>query len=99
MIPIVLSGGSGTRLWPFSRKGFPKQFLSFIGEDTLLQSTLLRLPVGLEPIIVCNEQHRFIVAEQLLEKNIKHKGILLEPVGRNTAPAVAIAAMHAVEIC
>ncbi|WP_022950586.1 mannose-1-phosphate guanylyltransferase/mannose-6-phosphate isomerase [Leucothrix mucor] len=97
MIPIVLSGGSGTRLWPFSRKGFPKQFLSFIGEDTLLQSTLLRLPVGLEPIIVCNEQHRFIVAEQLLEKNIKHKGILLEPVGRNTAPAVAIAAMHAME--
>lgn len=97
MIPIVLSGGSGTRLWPLSRKGFPKQFLSLIGEDTLLQETILRLPKSLNPIVVCNEQHRFIVAEQLLEKNIKHKGILLEPVGRNTAPAVAIAAMHSLE--
>ncbi|MCK5813881.1 MAG: mannose-1-phosphate guanylyltransferase/mannose-6-phosphate isomerase [Cocleimonas sp.] len=101
MIPVILSGGSGTRLWPLSRKQRPKQFLPVVDEDnTLLQSTLLRLQ-GVShlqpPIIVCNEDHRFMVAEQLHELNLAHQGILLEPVGRNTAPAIVLAALHALK--
>lgn len=101
MIPVILSGGSGTRLWPLSRKQRPKQFLPVVDEEnTLLQSTLLRLQ-GLEllqaPIIVCNEEHRFMVAEQLHQLNLEHQGILLEPVGRNTAPAIVLAALHALK--
>lgn len=99
MIPLVLSGGSGSRLWPLSRAHYPKQFLSLTGEQTMLQETLGRLrglPFEISPpFVVCNEQHRFMVAEQLLEMNIDSYRILLEPVGRNTAPAVALAALMA----
>ncbi|RJG10346.1 mannose-1-phosphate guanylyltransferase/mannose-6-phosphate isomerase [Pseudomonas cavernicola] len=95
MIPVILSGGSGSRLWPLSRKQFPKQFLALTGEHTLFQQTLERLTFeGMQPpMIVCNKDHRFIVQEQLSARKIKTQAILLEPFGRNTAPAVAIAAM------
>jgi mannose-1-phosphate guanylyltransferase / mannose-6-phosphate isomerase len=98
MIPVILSGGSGTRLWPLSRGQYPKQFLPLVSEQTLLQETMLRLS-GLEglknPIAVCNEDHRFMMAEQLWEIGVKPAGIILEPVGKNTAPAVAMAALSA----
>ncbi|MBN7824822.1 mannose-1-phosphate guanylyltransferase/mannose-6-phosphate isomerase [Bowmanella dokdonensis] len=97
MKPIVMAGGTGSRLWPKSRAAFPKQFLSLTSDQSMLQDTLTRLD-GLEteaPIFVCNEAHRFIVAEQLLQAHLQHDGILLEPVGRNTAPAIALAALHA----
>ncbi len=99
LIPIILSGGSGTRLWPLSREKHPKQLLSLINEDSLLQATVTRLD-GLKgikinaPIIVCNEEYRFVIAEQL--RLIDRKGtIILEPVGRNTAPALTLAALAA----
>ena len=98
LIPVILSGGTGTRLWPLSRQCYPKQYLKINQEKnhTLIQDTYLRL-IGLEnlktPIIICNEEHRFIAAEQMREINIKPKSIILEPVGRNTAPAIAIAAL------
>ena len=99
IVPVILSGGSGTRLWPVSRKAFPKQFHK-LGNDneTLLQSTVGRLS-GLfsKPLIVCNEEHRFIVAEQLRSIKLQHSSIILEPIGRNTAPAAAIAAFHILE--
>jgi mannose-1-phosphate guanylyltransferase/mannose-6-phosphate isomerase len=99
LIPVILSGGSGTRLWPLSRELYPKQLLPLVGKGTMLQETLARVSgvadVG-APIVVCNEQHRFLVAEQLREAGSDAAAILLEPVGRNTAPAVAIAAMAAV---
>jgi mannose-1-phosphate guanylyltransferase/mannose-6-phosphate isomerase len=99
LIPVVLSGGSGTRLWPLSRELYPKQLLPLVGKGTMLQETLARLSgvdgVG-APVVVCNEQHRFLVAEQLREGGTELSSILLEPVGRNTAPAIAIAAMAAV---
>ncbi|MBU0539306.1 MAG: NTP transferase domain-containing protein, partial [Gammaproteobacteria bacterium] len=96
MIPLILSGGSGSRLWPLSRKLYPKQFLPLTGSTTMFQQTLKRLAlegVG-KPIVVCNEAHRFIVSEQLDAIDCSAQTILLEPFGRNTAPAVAIAAMH-----
>lgn len=95
MIPVILSGGSGSRLWPLSRKQFPKQFLALTGEHTLFQQTLERLTFeGMQPpMIVCNKDHRFIVQEQLSARKLNTQAILLEPFGRNTAPAVAIAAM------
>lgn len=101
LIPVILSGGSGSRLWPVSRKLRPKQFLPLISEDkTLFQSTVERLD-GLANqqnlLVVCNEEHRFMVAEQLLEIGKKHQGILLEPTGRNTAPAVTVAALYLLE--
>jgi mannose-1-phosphate guanylyltransferase/mannose-6-phosphate isomerase len=101
IVPVVMAGGSGTRLWPLSRKMFPKQFLSLVNSTTMFQDTLSRLQgnefsVGL-PIIVCNDEHRFIVAEQLREASITSQAIILEPVGRNTAPAVALAALDAIE--
>lgn len=100
LIPVILAGGSGTRLWPLSRKSYPKQFLKLFGEHTMLQQTLLRLQ-GVadlaDPIVVCNEDHRFTVAEQLQE--IGQKGsIILEPIARNTAPAIALAALRAKEL-
>lgn len=97
MVPIILSGGSGTRLWPLSRKMYPKQFLALLHDETLLQRTLQRLD-GLEhaaPIVICNQEHRFIVAEQARQIGIEELSIILEPCGRNTAPAIAVAALHA----
>ena len=97
MVPIILSGGSGTRLWPLSRKMYPKQFLSLLHDETMLQRTLQRLD-GMPhepPVVVCNEEHRFIVAEQARQIGIEDLSIVLEPCGRNTAPAIAVAALHA----
>ena len=99
MIPIILSGGSGTRLWPLSRKMYPKQFLGLLHDETMLQKTLNRL-AGVDhgaPIIVCNEEHRFIAAEQARQIGIENLSIILEPFGRNTAPAIAVAAIHALQ--
>jgi mannose-1-phosphate guanylyltransferase / mannose-6-phosphate isomerase len=97
VIPVILSGGSGTRLWPLSRKQYPKQYLPLAGDNTMLQETILRLS-GLDnladPIIVCNADHRFLVAEQCQQIGVKNPTILLEPVGRNTAPAIAAAALQ-----
>lgn len=95
MIPVILSGGSGSRLWPLSRKQFPKQFLALTGEHTLFQQTLERLVFeGMDtPIVVCNKDHRFIVNEQLAARKLESQRILMEPFGRNTAPAVALTAM------
>ncbi len=97
-IPVILSGGAGTRLWPLSRELYPKQFLPLVGERTMIQETALRtagLPGLSGPIVVCNEAHRFLVAEQLRQVGVEPRSILLEPVGRNTAPAVAVAALAA----
>lgn len=97
LLPVIMAGGSGTRLWPLSRELHPKQFLSLMGEETMLQNTLARLQ-GLDaalPLIVCNEAHRFLVAEQLRQKKLLDKNILLEPASRNTAPAILLAALHA----
>lgn len=98
MIPVILSGGSGTRLWPLSRASYPKQFLALAGDRTLLQDTVLRLDGVAEmqaPLLICNEEHRFLVAEQMRGIGCSPRGILLEPVARNTAPAVALAALLA----
>ena len=96
LIPVILSGGAGTRLWPLSRELYPKQFLPLVGERTMIQDTALRsigLPDVTSPIVVCNEAHRFLVAEQLRQVGVEPLSIVLEPAGRNTAPAVAIAAL------
>ncbi len=95
--PVILSGGSGTRLWPLSRETYPKQFLPLHGSDTMLQATWKRVAdiAALPPIIVANQEHRFVAAEQLQQAGAKPDTILLEPIGRNTAPAIAIAALHA----
>ena len=97
MKPVVLAGGTGSRLWPKSRAALPKQFLSLTSNSTMLQDTITRLKgTNAEPpVFICNDAHRFLVAEQLRKKNIEHDGILLEPIGRNTAPAIALAALHA----
>ena len=103
IIPLILCGGSGTRLWPLSRESYPKQFLSVKkGQKfTLLQETIKRISTLKnlkQPILVCNEEHRFIVAEQMRELNIKEFIILLEPFGRNTAPAITLAALKSLEL-
>jgi mannose-1-phosphate guanylyltransferase / mannose-6-phosphate isomerase len=101
LCPVILSGGSGTRLWPLSRQNQPKQFLALIGEHSLFQETALRvsrLPGTREPITVCSEGHRFMVGEQLQNVGLDSAGILLEPVARNTAPAIALAALHALSL-
>ncbi|MFI8717284.1 mannose-1-phosphate guanylyltransferase/mannose-6-phosphate isomerase [Stenotrophomonas sp. NPDC077464] len=97
ILPVILSGGSGTRLWPLSREAYPKQFLALAGEQTMLQATWQRVaPIaGRAPLVVANEEHRFVAAEQLQQLGVQPQAILLEPVGRNTAPAIAIAALEA----
>lgn len=98
IVPVILSGGTGSRLWPLSRELYPKQLLPLVNDQTMLQNTVLRtngLEDITEPIIVCNEEHRFMVAEQLRSIAASPKAILLEPLGRNTAPAVAVAALQA----
>ncbi|MDP9141323.1 MAG: mannose-1-phosphate guanylyltransferase/mannose-6-phosphate isomerase [Pseudomonadota bacterium] len=100
IVPVLLAGGAGTRLWPLSRERYPKQFLKLSGEHSLLQQTALRavgVDGALPPIAVCGEHHRFIVAEQLLDAGIHHTTIILEPEGRNTAPAAAVAARYVAE--
>ncbi|EBR9254074.1 mannose-1-phosphate guanyltransferase, partial [Salmonella enterica subsp. enterica serovar Cerro] len=97
LIPVIMAGGTGSRLWPLSRELYPKQFLCLQNNLSMLQSTISRLD-GIKhasPIVICNEKHRFIVADQLLQMNQLTNNIILEPVGRNTAPAVALAALVA----
>jgi mannose-1-phosphate guanylyltransferase/mannose-6-phosphate isomerase len=99
LIPVILSGGAGTRLWPLSRELYPKQLLALTGERTMIQETAARLQ-GLEassPVVVCNDAHRFLVAEQLRQIGVEPRAIVLEPVGRNTAPAIALAALAALK--
>ena len=97
LCPVILAGGGGTRLWPLSRAHYPKQFLSLFGNSSMLQETIARLdgiessiPL-LDPILVCNEVHRFLVADQAKEINRELQSIILEPEGRNTAPALTVA--------
>jgi mannose-1-phosphate guanylyltransferase/mannose-6-phosphate isomerase len=100
LIPVILSGGSGTRLWPLSRKNLPKQFLALQSDTTLFQQTVARargLPGSDVPIVVCSEDHRFLVAEQLRALKVDGASILLEPMPRNTAPAIALAAWQALD--
>jgi mannose-1-phosphate guanylyltransferase/mannose-6-phosphate isomerase len=100
LIPLILSGGSGTRLWPVSRKNLPKQFLALAGKGTLFQQTVARtrqLPEVAAPIVVASEDHRFLAADQLLEAGIESATIVLEPLARNTAPAIALGALQALQ--
>jgi mannose-1-phosphate guanylyltransferase / mannose-6-phosphate isomerase len=101
VIPVILSGGAGTRLWPLSREMYPKQLLALTSKQTMLQDTAARLAMiagAMPPIVVCNEAHRFTVAEQIRALDCHASAILLEPAGRNTAPAVALAALKAQEL-
>jgi mannose-1-phosphate guanylyltransferase/mannose-6-phosphate isomerase len=98
LLPVLMAGGSGTRLWPLSREMYPKQLLRLTNERSLLQNTALRarrIPGSLPPVVICGEPHRFLVAEQLREAGITGATIILEPAGRNTAPAATVAALHA----
>lgn len=99
VLPVILAGGAGTRLWPLSRERYPKQFLPLTGDRTLLQQTLGRLSglAAAPPVIVCHHDHRFIVAEQCRELGAAPGAVVLEPVARNTAPALALAALRAVD--
>ena len=98
IVPVILAGGSGTRLWPLSRKLHPKQFIELIGETTLFQEAILRLPELVEkPLVICNEEHRFLSAEQLRQIDRLASSIILEPVGKNTAPAIALAALKSIK--
>ena len=99
IIPVILSGGSGTRLWPLSRRMHPKQLLPLVNETTMLQDTITRLtgsPDIDHAMIICNDDYRFMVAEQVKETDISSNEIILEPIGRNTAPAIALAAFNAI---
>ncbi|RTR35958.1 mannose-1-phosphate guanylyltransferase/mannose-6-phosphate isomerase [Shewanella canadensis] len=99
ILPVIMAGGSGSRLWPLSRQQLPKQFLTLLGDNSMLQTTAKRLN-GIEhlpALVICNEEHRFSVAEQLRADAIQTSGIILEPVGRNTAPAIALAAIQALK--
>jgi mannose-1-phosphate guanylyltransferase/mannose-6-phosphate isomerase len=99
IVPVILSGGSGTRLWPVSRESFPKQLWPLVSARTMMQETALRAvdPTFAPPMVVCNQEHRFLIAEQLREAGIDNARIVLEPVGRNSAPAIAAAALLASE--
>ncbi|HEI6964931.1 mannose-1-phosphate guanylyltransferase/mannose-6-phosphate isomerase [Yersinia massiliensis] len=98
LLPVIMAGGTGSRLWPMSRELYPKQFLRLHGVNSMLQETVNRLEgiSGREPVVICNEEHRFLVAEQLRQINKLSHNIILEPVGRNTAPAIALAALNAI---
>ena len=101
IIPVILSGGTGTRLWPLSRKDYPKQYLPLASDNTMLQETILRLGklANLaDPIIVCNVEHRFLVADQCQQMDFRNPIILLEPVGKNTAPAIIAAALQSLRV-
>jgi len=101
IVPVIMSGGSGTRLWPMSREFYPKQFHHLLGNETMLQQTVQRLDGLCQPeqlIVIGNREHRFMIIEQLAEKGWQNANVLLEPVGRNTAPAVAMAAIAALEV-
>lgn len=101
LIPVILAGGAGSRLWPLSRSLYPKQFLPLLGETTMLQTTLSRiaqLEAAPAPVVICNNEHRFIAAEQCRLAGVEPESIILEPVGRNTAPAVAVAALRALKV-
>ena len=100
IVPIVLSGGAGTRLWPISRQLRPKQFLNIHGEETMFSQTLMRISgkAYSSPVIVCNEEHRFIVAEELRQSEITIQDIILEPIARNTGPALAVAALRLMDV-
>ena len=100
--PVILCGGAGTRLWPLSREHFPKQLLALDGDDTLLQATMRRLDGAMPeleesapPLVVCNREHRFMVAEQLRAAGLRLGTLIPEPAGRGTAPALTLAALHA----
>ncbi|WP_390894002.1 mannose-1-phosphate guanylyltransferase/mannose-6-phosphate isomerase [Photorhabdus temperata] len=99
VVPVIMAGGSGSRLWPLSRELYPKQFLKLDGEFTMLQTTVQRLnELSIEsPLVICNEEHRFLVAEQLRQLGKLAHNIILEPIGRNTAPAIALAALTALQ--
>ena len=99
LLPVIMAGGTGSRLWPMSRELYPKQFLRLYGQRSMLQETVVRLDGvnAREPVVICNEEHRFLVAEQLRQINKLSHNIILEPVGRNTAPAIALAALSAIE--
>ncbi len=95
IVPVILSGGSGKRLWPLSRTIFPKQFINLTSDTTPFQETILRLPEDIsDPLVICNEEHRFLVAEQLRQIEANNSGIILEPIGKNTAPAITLAALN-----
>jgi len=100
LTPVILSGGAGTRLWPLSRELYPKQLLALTGERTMLQQTALRLSglAAASPVVVCNDAHRFLVAEQLRQLKMDTRAVVLEPFGRNTAPAIALAALAALKM-
>ena len=97
-LPVIMAGGIGSRLWPLSRELYPKQFICLHGQCSMLQETISRMD-GIEseqPLVICNEEHRFLVAEQLRQVGKLSNNIILEPTGRNTAPAIALAALHAI---
>jgi mannose-1-phosphate guanylyltransferase len=98
ILPVIMAGGSGSRLWPLSRTHYPKQFIPLVNEYSMLQNTISRLDQlsTSSPIVICNNEHRFMIAEQLREMSVKDSSIILEPIGRNTAPAIALAAFNAI---
>jgi len=100
ILPVIMAGGTGSRLWPLSRELYPKQFLNLVSENSMIQETVSRLKLDdlLPPLILCNEEHRFIAAEQLREIDVEPSAIILEPEAKNTAPAIALAAIHSLDI-